>query len=283
MKELRSDLRDKILNMELLPNQAALFYIGQVGFIIKYQNTYTMIDGYLSHYVDKNCSSALVRWKRLYPAPIQAENLDFLDFIFCTHAHFDHADPWTIHKIAEVNHKAIFIGPSPVCSVYSDCGVPTKQILQPVIDSPTVLGPGHKISFTMIPAAHEELHPDQQGGFAEVGYRISFGYATIYHSGDCCPYDGLESRIMNCDALILPVNGRDYYRRNVKDIIGCFDSTEAITLAADTHAGMLIPVHWDLYHVNEINPGTFVDLAHRLHPELPFHIFVPGEGYILSV
>ena len=94
----------------------------------------------------------------------------------------------------------------------------------------------------MIPAAHEELHPDQQGGFAEVGYRISFGHATIYHSGDCCPYDGLESRIMNCDALILPVNGRDYYRRNVKDIIGCFDSTEAITLAANTHAGMLIPL-----------------------------------------
>ena len=185
------------------------YYIGQVGFIIKYQNTYTMIDGYLSDYVDKNCSSDLVRWKRLYPAPIQAESLDFLDFIFCTHAHFDHADPWTLRKIAEVNHKAIFIGPSSVCSVYSDCGVPAKQILQPVIDSPTVLDPGHKISFTMIPAAHEELHPDQQGGFAEVGYRISFGHATIYHSGDCCPYDGLESRIMNCDALILPVNGRD--------------------------------------------------------------------------
>ena len=106
MKELRSDLRDKILNMELLPNQAALFYIGQVGFIIKYQNTYTMIDGYLSDYVDKNCSSDLVRWERLYPAPIQAENLDFLDFIFCTHAHFDHADPWTLRKIAEVNHRS---------------------------------------------------------------------------------------------------------------------------------------------------------------------------------
>lgn len=87
--------------------------IGQVGFIIKYQNTYTMIDGYLSDYVDKNCSSDLVRWERLYPTPIQAENLDFLDFIFCTHAHFDHADPWTLRKIAEVNHKAIFIGPPP--------------------------------------------------------------------------------------------------------------------------------------------------------------------------
>lgn len=278
----RGSLRDKILQTELMPDQAALFYLGQVGFLIKYRGTYTMIDGYLTDYVDQNCSSDLVKWERLYPAPIRPEELDFLDYVFCTHAHFDHADPWTLKKVSEVNHKTVFIGPASVCKLYPDYGIPKSRILKVVPDEKVVLDQERQIAVTAVPSAHEELHPDGHGGYEEVGYRIEYGEKSIYHSGDCCPYPGLEKRIMNCNVLILPVNGRDYFRRYVKDIIGCFDSTEAITIAADTHADLLVPVHWDLYRVNEINPGTFVDIAHRLHPELAFHIFAPGERHIFE-
>ena len=53
-------LKEKILNTKLADGQIACFYLGQVGFIVKYNEKYTLIDGYLSDYVDKNCCSELV-------------------------------------------------------------------------------------------------------------------------------------------------------------------------------------------------------------------------------
>ncbi|MGN8631529.1 MBL fold metallo-hydrolase [Blautia sp. HCP3S3_G3] len=277
---MESGLKEKILGTELLPSQVALFYLGQVGFILKYQGKYLMIDGYLSDYVDRNFSSDLVQWKRLYPSPIRSEELDFLDYVFCTHTHCDHADPDTLKAVAECNQKAVFMGCASVCSALKEYGIPAERICKIKADEEMLLE--GNIRVTGVPAAHEELHPDGEGGYEETGILFALGEKKIFHSGDCCPYDGLEQRIQNCDALILPVNGRDYYRTYVKDIIGCFDSVEAITIARNTNAGLLMPVHWDLYEVNSVNPGIFADAIHRLAPSLPYHIFVPGERYILA-
>ena len=99
-------MKEKILQTKLLPDQIAFFYIGQVGFIIKFRDKYIMIDGYLSDYVDRNCCREGVTWGRRYPAPIRPEDLDFIDYVFCTHAHFDHMDPDTLSAVARVNTKA---------------------------------------------------------------------------------------------------------------------------------------------------------------------------------
>ena len=42
-------------NTRLTDDQAALFYLGQEGFLFKYHDAYILIDPYLSDYVDKNC------------------------------------------------------------------------------------------------------------------------------------------------------------------------------------------------------------------------------------
>jgi len=96
-------MKKRILETKLAEGQAALFYLGQVGFLIKYDETYILIDGYLSDYVDQNFSTEEVVWKRKYPVPIDPEELDFVDHVFCSHAHSDHTDPWTLSKIAKVN------------------------------------------------------------------------------------------------------------------------------------------------------------------------------------
>ena len=272
-------LKEKILRTELLPGQVALFYIGQVGFILKFRNKYVMIDGYLSDYVDKMCSNASTKWERLYPAPITPVDLDFLDYIMCTHAHFDHTDPNTISGVNKINAKAKFIGPYSVCNAYREIGVSDDRIIEIQQDEKLCITP--EVYITAIPAAHEELHPDGRGGYCEVGYIIEAGMKKIFHSGDCCPYKGLEDRIMGCDVEILPINGRDYYRREKQDIIGCFDSREAITLAKHTKAKLMVPVHWDLYSVNAVNPAHFVDELMTINSKQAFHIFVPGEMYIL--
>ena len=113
-----------------------------------------------------------------------------------------------------------------------------------------------------------------------MGVKFNLGKASIYHGGDGCPYNGLEESIRGCDVLIVPINGRDYCRTNVLDIIGCFDSREAITLAKNTGAKLLIPTHFDLYDINCVNPTCFVDEIQKINPKQAFHIFLPGEGYV---
>jgi len=81
--------------------------------------------------------------------------------------------------------------------------------------------------------------------------------------------------------LIMPINGRDYYRRYVKDIIGNFDSVEVLTIADNVGADMVIPVHFDLYDVNALNPAYFVDCVQKINPMQKYHIFAVGERYVL--
>ena len=102
------------LDTIITDKQVALFYLGQEGFLFKYHDVYILIDPYLSDYVDQNCCTELVHWVRRYPAPISAEEFDFVDYILCTHEHYDHADPDTLSKLATINSKAKFIAPEPI-------------------------------------------------------------------------------------------------------------------------------------------------------------------------
>ncbi len=271
-------MREKILNTKLLPNQIGLYYLGQVGYIIKYRDKYIVTDAYLSDYVDKNCCSEDVKWVRRYPAPMAAEELDFIDYVFCTHAHFDHTDPYTISALAKINKKARFFASKAIVETIKSYGVEEDRIYG-MSDGETV-SLDADMSAVAIKSAHEVFHTDENGDYLEMGFKFNIGGTVIYHGGDGCPYDGLEESLAGTDILIVPINGRDYYRTNVLDIIGCFDSREALLLAKNIGAKLIIPTHFDLYDVNCVNPAYFVDELQRINPMQAFHIFTPGEGYI---
>lgn len=269
-----------ILDTNLLPEQAALYYLGQVGLLIQFRGKFILVDGYLSDSVDRMSAGGPVVWKRNYPWPVRPSELDFVDYVFCTHAHTDHADPDTLSAIAAVNRKARFFGPAPVCEILPGFGVPKDRI--ELIRADETMKLDDDISVRAIPAAHEELHPDGEGSYEELGYIFSLDGLKVYHSGDCCPYDGLIERVKGCDAALMPINGKDYFRTNVQNIIGCFDSVEAITIAKEAGIGVLLPGHFDLYNCNMVNPAYFVDCIQRIAPGQKYHIFQPGERYILQ-
>ena len=269
--------KNDILSLKLTECQTSLSYLGQEGFIIGNNGKYIAVDPYLSDYVDRHCCE-LVNWKRLYPAPIEPSELDFLEAVLCTHTHYDHADPWTLPLIAKANGKTKFIVPAPEVSVIASYGIDSSRIIPAYADQPIVLD-GYTV--TPIPSAHEVLHTDDDGNYRELGYIIDDGHNRIFHAGDMCMYDGLIERLSKIDVSILPINGRDYFR-NANDIIGNFDSVEAVTLAKAIGADMLIPVHHDLYDVNRVNPAYFVDTLMTVNRNQKYHIFVPGEKFIYT-
>ncbi len=259
--------------------QAAVFYLGQETILIKCGGKTIVFDPYLTDYVDRHFCTEQVVWKRNYPAPIAPDQLDMIDYVFCSHDHGDHADPETLSAIAKASPDAVFLGGRPVVEVYRRCGIPEERIMLLKADEPVSLADG--LTVTAIPAAHEELHPDGTGSYMELGFVVEMADFRFYHAGDCCPYDGLAERIAGVDAAFLPINGRDYYRlRN--DIIGNFDAVEAIHLAREAQVGLLAPLHFDLYDVNCVNPACFVDSLTRLNPRQRFHIFVPGEKILIE-
>ncbi|MBR1867143.1 MAG: MBL fold metallo-hydrolase [Clostridia bacterium] len=266
-----------ILTTSSAERQIGIFYLGQEGFLFRKKGFNVVVDPYLSDYVDQNCCD-LVKWERLYAPPISPEELDFVDLVVCTHSHFDHADPWTLSKIAKVNKKANFIVPSPEVSLISSYGVEKDRIIGAKADTPINLG---EITVTPVPSAHEVFHKDDNGDFKELGYIFDFNNARFFHAGDMCVYDGLKERLRNIDIAFLPINGRDYYR-NKNDIIGNFNSDEAVLLAKEISAEILVPMHHDLYEVNKESPSNFVNAIERFDRLRKYHIFSPGEKYIFE-
>lgn len=267
------------LNLRLSPGQLGIMYLGQVGFLMKYNDKYTLIDGYLTDSVDKNASGP-VQWIRNYAPPVSPEALDFVDYVFCTHAHGDHMDPETLSKLAACNRKAVFFVSNALRAQLVSLGIPGERCIGLHCETEHSLCP--EISVRMLPSAHEQLHFDAHGDPLEAGFLFTFGSVTLYHAGDCCPYPGLEEKVFGAQVMLLPVNGRDYYRTQLQNIIGNFTPREAILLAKRARAKLLIPTHYDLYEVNRIHPSEFITELFACNPAQRFHMFAPGEAYIFD-
>ncbi|MBQ7800049.1 MAG: MBL fold metallo-hydrolase [Oscillospiraceae bacterium] len=264
-----------ITNTNLAEGQVGIWYLGQEGFLFKNKDKYLVVDPYLSYYVDENCCQ-FVKWERLYAPPISAEELSFVDVVVCTHSHFDHADPSTLSKIAKANPKTVFVVPAPEKETIAAYGIESERIISAKADEILSIC-GFEIKG--VPSAHEEFHIDKNGNYHELGYIIEADGQRFFHAGDMCIYDGLAERLTNIDIAFLPINGRDYYR-NKNDIIGNFDCVEAVTLAKEIGAKMLVPMHHDLYAVNKVESAYFVSVLNEIHPYRQFHIFSPAERYI---
>lgn len=269
-------MRERILKTLPADGQIALFYLGQEGFLIKWKEIYIIIDAFLTGPVASDKAEAMTSWLRSYPAPIEPEELDFVNYVICTHDHGDHTDRETIKRISAVNKKARFIASRAFSSVFTGCGVCEDRVISAVADVSFKIA---DITVMPVPAAHEQLHINQNGDYEELGFILNFGDISLFHAGDCCVYGGLAERIAGTHILMLPINGRDWFR-NRDNIVGNMDSREALLLAREAGARMIIPMHFDLYARNAVPPSFFVDCAGEFAPGLPYHIFMPGERYI---
>ncbi len=260
----------------LYPGMVTFTYLGQEGFYIRTRDCRLLVDPYLTDYVDRHHPGA--GWERKYAPPVTPEEMaPYTDYVFCTHDHDDHTDPWTVAALAKANPRLKFFVSGVFAHKLPLYGVPEGQVV-PVDTGKTIVLPG--LSFTGIPAAHEELHPVGES-FAELGFRFVFahenGETVVYHAGDCCPFDGLSEAIGHADVMLLPVNGRDYYRTS-RGILGNMNAVEAVQLAKTCGAKMMIPMHYDLYDINGIPVEEFV---HAAEPSgITYYIFRPGEGMV---
>ena len=247
------------------PNHVRLFWLGQAGFVLRYRNTLIVIDPYLSDYLAEKYKNAEFKHHRMMPPPISPKEVAVAGWVLSTHKHSDHLDPWTISGMAAANPDLRIILPEATVGHALDIGIPQDQMAAIEAGETVTIEDG--VYIHAIPSAHETLTTDAAGSHLYLGYTIRFGLLTIYHSGDCVPYTGLGNILaaQNIDLALLPINGRDAYRRE-RNIPGNFTVQEALDLCERATIPNMIGHHFGMFDFNTINPyEAQVVIQHNAH------------------
>ncbi|MBQ8072398.1 MAG: MBL fold metallo-hydrolase [Clostridia bacterium] len=237
-----------VLRLSVPYGTAFLWWLGQMGLLMKIGNTVLCVDYFASE-----------RQDRQVPPPIPAEELSGVDLILGTHDHLDHIDHAAWRIWAHTCPEAKFVFPAlHEPGILAD-GIPQDRCLG-LTDGKSVLF--RDVTVHAVAAAHEFLDPDPETGFYPcLQYIIEGNGVRIYHAGDTLRYEGMLPRLLSFgppDAALLPINGRDgrRYRRNC---IGNMTFQEAADLAGELSPGLVIPGHWDMFRDNPGDPAAFAD------------------------
>lgn len=252
-----------------------LWWLGQSGFLIQYQGKHLLLDPYLSDSLTRKYADTDKPHVRMTELVIAPERLDFIDVVTSSHNHTDHLDAETLIPLMQVNpNLKIVVSKANLEFAANRLQVSTDRLTPIVLNDAVRLEP-----FTLhaVPAAHETLETDNEGNHKFIGLIIEVGNYTIYHSGDTLLYDGMVNILKKwqIDVALLPINGRDPKR----GVAGNLSSTEAIHLAKDIGAKLVIPCHYDMFEFNTVSPGGFVAEAKRLGQ--PYQVLQNGEGLTL--
>jgi len=236
-----------------------LYWLGQAGFLLDAAEHRIVIDAYLSDSLAQKYKGSPLPHLRMEESPIEAGAIHDVDFVFSSHSHTDHMDGPTLAALALTNPHCRFIVPSACLKTAIERGVPADRLIG--ANDGDMLDLGRGLMVEVLPAAHENLEMDEKGQHRFLGFVFRFkskaGDLSVYHSGDCVPWEGLEKRLMQAhpDLLLLPVNGRDA-ERTAGGIIGNFTLDESIDLVHTLSPAFGLGHHFGMFDFNTIDEAA---------------------------
>jgi L-ascorbate metabolism protein UlaG (beta-lactamase superfamily) len=241
----------------LSSNQGAFWWLGQHGFAVKLGRKVLYIDAFLSEHHD-----------RLIPPLFRPQEISNADYILGSHDHADHIDRDAWPVLAANLPKTRFVVPALLKeNLSSELGIAEDRIVG--LDDLTFFDDG-EIRITGIAASHELLDKDPQAGlYPYLGFVVEGNGRSLYHSGDSCIYEGLQTKLKRwkLDAMFLPINGRDAKRLS-SGCIGNMTYQEAADLAGALSPGLVIPAHYDMFAHNGGNPKLFLGYISVKYPAI---------------
>jgi L-ascorbate metabolism protein UlaG (beta-lactamase superfamily) len=218
-------------------------WLGQAGFALSSDGCLVLIDPYLSDHLAVKYKGTDKPHVRLMPPPVRADEIPGVTVVLCTHRHGDHMDPVALPVLAKHNPACRFIVPKADVEQAEALGL----VVTGMNADETVTMDG--VTITAIAAAHEELKVNARGEHHWLGYIVRMGGKTIYHSGDCVPYEGLPERLATerIDVALLPVNGRG------KGVPGNFTFEEAVALCRAARIPALVAHHFGMFAFNTVD------------------------------
>lgn len=284
---------DDVNATQPMPGLLAVWFIGQAGFILKFPSgTVCYIDPWLSD---------LSGGPRAYPIPLDPNLVTNCDLLFTSHDHGDHIDVDADPIILRQSPQVMWIAPVGAELLARQLGgTPERTVLLSSDEEAILKG----VKITAIPSTHygffneapctadeeswyatipAQLPPDKQGRERFLGFVLECGGFTIYHAGDNNGYHGFLERLAcwpRFDLMLLPINGRDWFREQ-HGVIGNFTYREAAQVAHAANASLLIPYHYDGFIGNNEYPDALVRYVQNDGPRVPVHVLNVGERLLL--
>lgn len=253
------------------PKHAALWWLGQHGFVVKLSQQVCYIDCFLSSWPG-----------RQVPPLLQAEQINNADLVLGSHDHADHIDRQAWPTIARCSPHVRFVTPALLRQkIIAELGLPDERVWG--VDEGIVVRHGG-VSVTAVPAAHESLDCDPATSqHPYVGFIVEGNGFRLYHAGDTCCYEGMQAclRRWPLDLALLPINGRDA-RRLAANCIGNMTYQEAADLAGAIRPGLTVPSHFEMFADNSEDPQRFLDYMRVKYPHLATHRPRHGQRTIIA-
>jgi len=232
---------ETINNLKPSKGEVAILWLGQNSYVLKTSKKTTIaIDPYLSR--DK-------RIRHVYPEPpIKPEDFK-VDYIFCTHDHWDHTDPIALPIIAKKFPRTIVLGSHESCRRLMELGVEKKR-LKP-LKAKTV----YKFQDFIVTPYYSV--PPEEADTTHFGYVFEVEGVKIYNMGDTFQsvVENPESLLRDVaevspDIAFFPIIG-DTPQRKPED---------AFKFAMVMKPKIVIPCHYDCFSDRTIDPQRFVEL-----------------------
>jgi L-ascorbate metabolism protein UlaG (beta-lactamase superfamily) len=249
-----------------MPGEGAFWWMGQLSYIVKLGDKVLYLDPFLSP------SKA-----RTTPPLLKPTEVTNAAVITGSHDHGDHIDRPVWPALAAASPQAKFVVPALLLpELAAALKIPEDRFVG-LDDAASAEVAGLKI--TGVASAHEFLSQDPATGrYPFLGFVIEANGCRIYHSGDTCKYEGMETRLKKFggfDVAFLPINGRDAPRLR-SNCIGNMTFQEAVDLAGVVGVRLAVPSHWDMFKNNSEDPQKFADYMGVKFPRV--RALVPKHG-----
>ncbi len=224
-----------ILEKKLSAQEAAFWWLGQAGYIIRSAGLVIAIDPYLTDSAAGDAGA----FTRCYPPPIAPEDLDVAIYIV-THDHLDHLDPETIARYKRKD-ETWFVAPRNAAKKLHTLGIPEEKIIK--------LHAGESWRFQKVEISGVFTLPSGADVLDTTGYLIKFDNGrSFYHTSDTAFHPLVAAAApKDPEVMVVPINGK----------WGNPGPESAALFASALRPQYVFPNHYDLMELNAENPESF--------------------------
>jgi L-ascorbate 6-phosphate lactonase len=219
----------------LAPAEAAVWWLGQAGYIVRAGDTTVVIDPYLTD----SAAASGPEFARLFPPPMVPEDLR-ADLYVVTHDHLDHLDPETIRRYP-ARSETWFVAPRLAARRLRELGIPAARIVAVQAGESQTLGTVEIRGVFALPTGADVIDT--------TGYLLRFANGrSVYHTSDTGVHPlVLAAAPREPEVMLVPINGK----------WGNPGPEQAAEFAAAVRPRVVVPHHYDLMALNAENPETF--------------------------
>lgn len=273
IKAVRKDdeLREHILSAEGGEDRFHLWWLGQSGFLVKWNGEYLLFDPYLSDSLTRKYAATDKPHVRMTELVIDPARLDFVKVATSSHNHTDHLDGETLQALSVAAGGVTLLLPEANIDFARErLGDAPLEYVGINEGAESTVGPWQ---IEGVAAAHNEIELDEEGRCLFLGFVVTFGGFSIYHSGDTLWHELLVPQLVDVapHVALLPINGNKPERR----VAGNLNGTEAAALAKAIGAGVVVPCHYQMFTFNTEEPEEFAQACERLSQ--PYEVMLCGE------